>query len=692
MATTKRSTKAGAQSFGMPEEGRRRVIIENVQPSVDGGRYPAKRVEGDTVTVTADIYADGHDHIRATVHYRRAGDDAFSEVDLSPLGNDAWEGEFPVGSVGRCEFWVSAWIDHYETWLAGLEKKAEVDAETEVDLAIGARLVRGAAERATEAGRKSDAGALADHASLLEDAGVPIRTRVGHALADDAADLAHGYPNRVFETKSAAVYTIVVDPPKARFSSWYEMFPRSVYKPGTSRGTFREVVSHLDYIAGMGFDVLYLPPIHPVGVSFRKGRNNSLLAQPDDPGSPWAIGSSDGGHTAINPELGSLKDFRALVDAASKRDIDVALDIAFQCSPDHPWVGEHPDWFVQRPDGTIQYAENPPKKYQDIYPINFESPDWANLWQALKGVFDYWIDQGVTIFRVDNPHTKSFPFWEWCISAIKEEHPEAIFLAEAFTRPRRMYGLAKMGFTQSYTYFTWRTAAPEIRSYVEELAQTEVAEYCRPNFWPNTPDILHEYLQEGGRPAFIIRLVLAATLTANYGIYGPAFELLESEPREPGSEEYLDSEKYEIRHWNIDDPRSLRNIITRVNALRRDNPALQLNRTIRFHQTESPEILAYSKTSIDGTNVVLTVVNVDYEHTKSGRVEFSPAAVGLPDSRPFEVTDLLTGDRYTWHDYWNFVQLDPFLNPAHVFKLELPPGDGAASRPDTTHAGRGGRP
>jgi starch synthase (maltosyl-transferring) len=655
-------------ALGFPDEGRQRVVIENVRPSADAGRYPVKRVAGDTVTVKADIYADGHDHIRSRLRYRRVEESEFGETELAPMGNDSWEGSFPVGDVGACEFEIVAWIDHYETWIAGLKKKVEVDAETDMDLSIGAELVRGAAERATA---KKDRERIAEHAELLGSTAAPLQERAGHALDPRMIDLISRYPDRALESTSPTVYPITVDPPKAQFSSWYEMFPRSTYGGSKGHGTLRDCINRLDYVAEMGFDVLYLPPIHPIGRAFRKGPNNALVADKEDPGSPWAIGSDEGGHTAIHPDLGSEKDFQALVREARKRGIDIALDVAFQCSPDHPWVSDHPEWFVRRPDGSIQYAENPPKKYQDIYPLNFESDDWQNLWSTLKSVFDHWIDLGVTIFRVDNPHTKSYPFWEWCISAIKVEHPEAIFLAEAFTRPRRLYGLAKIGFSQSYTYFTWRTEAAELMDYAQELATTAVAEYCRPNFWPNTPDILHEYLQEGGRPAFIIRLILAATLSSNYGIYGPAFELQEATPREPGSEEYLDSEKYEIRRWNVGDPRSLRPLITRVNSIRHDNPALQANRSLRFHACEDPSLLAYSKSSEDGANVILAVVNVDYEHTRAGRVEFSPAAVGLHDSRPFIMTDLLTGESYTWHEYWNYVQLDPFLNPAHIFRLEL---------------------
>jgi len=647
-------------------EGRQRVVIENISPSVDGGRYPIKRTAGDPVHVEADVYADGHDHVRTLVAFRSARDQAFEECYLEPQGNDLFAGFFEVTEIGTYEFLVYAWIDHFDTWIAGLAKKVEVDSETHVDLMIGGDLLEGCAKRASGKEKKR----LEALAVEIKAEKVDVRTRASLVLDPESVDLAMRYPDRSFQTISTP-YRVTVDPPIARFSSWYEFFPRSTGASATEHGTLKSAITRIDYVKKLGFDVIYLPPIHPVGTAFRKGPNNALVAKKGDPGSPWAIGSEAGGHTAVHPELGTVDDLRTFVNEAESADIKVALDIAFQCSPDHPWVAEHPEWFVSRPDGTIQYAENPPKKYQDIYPINFESDEWENLWIALRDVFLFWIAAGVTIFRVDNPHTKSFPFWEWCIASIKERHPEALFLAEAFTRPKRTYGLAKKGFSQSYTYFTWRTGSAELREYLEELTQTNVVEFFRPNFWPNTPDILHEYLQEGGRPAFMIRLALAATLTANYGIYGPAFELLEHKPRDRGSEEYIDSEKYQIREWNLKDPQSLAPYISKINSIRRENPALQQNRTLRFHATTNPNLIAYSKTSRDGTNIILTVVNLSYEHTEEGQVEFSPAAVLLPDSRPFKMCDLLTGGEFEWSEYWNFVTLDPFGSPAHIFSLEL---------------------
>jgi starch synthase (maltosyl-transferring) len=457
---------------------------------------------------------------------------------------------------------------------------------------------------------------------------------------------------------------VVVDPVRARFSSWYETFPRSVRDDG-KHATFQDLVRLLPYVEEMGFDVLYLPPVHPIGTTARKGKNNAVAAAPGDVGSPWAIGGKDGGHKAIHPDLGTMEDFERLVEESSKKSIQIALDIAFQCSPDHPYVKEHPQWFRWRPDGTVQYAENPPKKYQDIYPFEFENPDYMGLWSELKSVFEFWASHGVKIFRVDNPHTKAFPFWEWCIAELKQAHPELIFLAEAFTRPRVMHRLAKLGFTQSYTYFTWRNSKSELTEYFTELSQHASREYFRPNVWPNTPDILHETLQHGGRPAFIIRLVLAGTLAASYGIYGPAFELCERIPREPGSEEYLNSEKYEVKRWDRARADSLRELISRINRVRKENPALQSDWSLRFHPVDSGQMLAYSKQA--GDNMVLVVVNLDPHHVHSGWIDF-----GMPGD-VYELHDLLAGGRYTWNGGRNYVELNPHTLPAHVFRVHRRP-------------------
>jgi starch synthase (maltosyl-transferring) len=462
---------------------------------------------------------------------------------------------------------------------------------------------------------------------------------------------------------------VVVDRERACFSTWYEMFPRSCATEPGRHGTFKDCEARLPYVAAMGFDILYLPPVHPIGSTHRKGRNNATVAGPDDPGSPWGIGSEAGGHTAVHPALGTLDDFRRFAAKAREYDLEIALDIAFQCSPDHPYVLQHPEWFRQRPDGTVQYAENPPKKYQDIYPLDFETDQWQSLWGELKRVVLFWIEQGVRIFRVDNPHTKPLRFWAWLIDEVKRDYPTAIFLAEAFTRPKVMYYLAKCGFTQSYTYFAWRNTKEELTQYFTTLTQTEVREFFGPNLWPNTPDILTEYLQLGGRPAFMTRLVLAATLGASYGIYGPAFELCENRPREPGSEEYLNSEKYEIKAWDLDRPDSLKEFIARVNHIRRENPALQRNQNLRFHSVSNDQLICYSKHTEDHSNVILVVVNLDPHHTQSGWVELSTESLGLPLDGQYQVHDLLGDGRYLWHGQRNFVELNPNIVPAHIFRL-----------------------
>jgi starch synthase (maltosyl-transferring) len=462
---------------------------------------------------------------------------------------------------------------------------------------------------------------------------------------------------------------VVVDPQRARFSAWYELFPRSTSPDPKRHGTFQDVVDRLDYVAELGFDVLYMPPIHPIGRQFRKGPNNKPSESSRDPGVPWAIGGATGGHTAIHPELGDSAGFTRLVHDARRRGIEIALDIAFQASPDHPWVKDHPEWFRARPDRTIQYAENPPKKYQDIYPFDFESSDWRGLWEALAGVFRFWIDQGVTIFRVDNPHTKAFRFWEWCITEIKRDHPETLFLAEAFTRPKVMYRLAKLGFSQSYTYFTWRNNAAEMREYLEELTSPLVREFFRPNFWPNTPDILHADLQTGARAAFEARLVLAATLSSNYGIYGPAFELMEHTPRDPGTEEYLNSEKYEQRTWDLEAPHSLRDLIARMNRVRREHVALQSTERLKFHEIDNPYLLAYSKNSEDRADIVLTVVNFDYERTQGGVLEIDLYGLGLPVDRPFRVLDLFDGSTTVVTGSRVPIELNPHERAAYVVAL-----------------------
>ena len=492
------------------------------------------------------------------------------------------------------------------------------------------------------------------------------------ALGDELLDLMERYPDLSDAFTYPEKLPVYTDRARAGFSSWYEMFPRSAGAPG-NHGTFKDVEARLPYIAELGFDVLYLPPIHPIGHTARKGRNNSVNAAPDDPGTPWAIGSEEGGHKAVDPRLGTLKDFRRLVKKAGDLGIELALDIALQCSPDHPYVKDHPEWFEWRPDGTIQYAENPPKKYQDIYPLYFETRQRQELWDEMKSIFTYWAEQGVRIFRVDNPHTKPFPFWEWLIPEVRKDYPDVIFLAEAFTRPKIMYRLARLGFTQSYTYFTWRNTKQELTDYLKELTETPVRDFFRPNFWPNTPDILHAYLRHGGRPAFITRLVLAATLSSNYGIYGPAFELMQRTPLREDSEEYLDSEKYEIKLWNINSEHSLKDLIARVNRIRRENPALQSNRNLWFNASDNDNIICYSKHTADRSNIVLAVVNLDPHHTQSGWFNVPLSAWGLDPNRPCRAEELLGGSEVTWHGEWNSIELDPARIPALIFHIRQDP-------------------
>lgn len=636
-----------------------RVVIEAVTPSVDDGRFAAKRIVGDRVTVEADVFGDGHDHVSSEVQYRVAGSGRWKTVPMERLAMDRRRGSFTVDRPGGHEFRVRGWIDHFDTWRDGLEKKVGAGQDVSVDLQIGADMVVDAVDRADG----DDAEALSGFATRIGDATATDDERVAAALEPDLSALLFEWGDRSMATITPA-FPLWVDRTRARFSSWYELFPRSWGAPG-SHGTFADVAEKLDYVAEMGFDVLYLPPIHPIGVTMRKGPNNSLDASPEDPGVPWAVGSSDGGHLAINPKLGTLDDFRALRKRAESLGIELAMDIAFQCSPDHPWVTEHPEWFKHRPDGSIQYAENPPKRYEDIYPIDFETSDPEGLWEALRDVFLYWIDQGVEIFRVDNPHTKAFPFWEWVITQVTERHPGAIFLAEAFTRPTVMHRLAKAGFTQSYTYFTWRNTAWELKTYMEDLSA--VSDFLRPNFWPNTPDILPQYLQNGGRPAFIARAVLAAMLSSNYGVYGPEFELMGNTPRAPGSEEYLDSEKYQIREWDLDRADSLAPLLGRLNQIRRDHAALQRTDNITFHPIDNQDILCFSKEWED--DLVLVVVNLDPHHTQSGYIQLPLEEMGIAEHSSFQVHDLLTDRRFLWNDQWNYVELDPTGIPAHVFAV-----------------------
>jgi starch synthase (maltosyl-transferring) len=644
----------------------RRVVIEGVEPEVDGGRFAIKRTVGDEVRVRADIYADGHDSLAARLLWRREEERAWNEVPMRLDNNDRWEGAFRAEKLGRYLYSIVAWVDAFGSWSKDLKKRADAGQDISVDVLIGAEMARAASERA----RGAEAKKMADAAAKLKDlAKKDPDGAVAIALGVELALLVNAWRDRADDAHYQHELAVVVDPVKARFSTWYELFPRSVTTDPKRHGTFKDVMDRLPYVAGMGFDVLYLPPIHPIGRSERKGKNNSTTPAPDDTGSPWAIGSKEGGHKEIHPQLGTLDEFKSLVARAKELGIDVALDIAFQCAPDHPYVKAHREWFRERPDGTVQYAENPPKKYQDIYPFNFESPRAQELWYELKSVVEYWIEQGIHVFRVDNPHTKPFAFWGWMIGEVKRDHPETIFLSEAFTRPKVMYQLAKLGFTQSYTYFAWKNTSFELTEYFLEMDQAGVFEYFRPNLWPNTPDILNEYLQKSGRAGFMTRLILAGTLGASYGIYGPAFELCEARPVRAGSEEYLDSEKYQIRIWDINNPNSLRDLITHVNRIRRGSAALQRNTGLAFHPVDNPQLIAYSKVSGDSSDIVLVVANLDPHNRQAGWVNVDVAALHLGSEESYQVHDLLTDARYVWHGSRNFVDLNPTVLPAHVFRV-----------------------
>jgi len=661
-----------------PIEGRRRVIIEEIQPSIDCGRYPAHRILGDPIAVTAAIFADGHGRVAARLLYRHDTEKHWRVIPLTPLSNDLWRGEFLTDKLGTYHFAIQAWVDHFATWHDDLKKRLAaqpdphqpseaISTPQDIPLAlhIGAQLI----DHIGELIEGPDRLPISEAAANLRTLAAQGSGFYSDPITAELCELIARHPDLELSTRTETDFTIWVDRPRARFSTWYELFPRSCSPTPDAHGTLADVEAMLPQIASMGFDVLYLPPIHPIGLAFRKGPNNNVIAQPGDEGSPWAIGAPDGGHKAVHAKLGTLADVDRLAAAARKQHIDLALDIAFQCSPDHPWVAEHPAWFTKRPDGSIQYAENPPKKYQDIYPLNFDSTDWRGLWDELLSVFLFWVDHGVHCFRVDNPHTKALPFWEWCITEIHKKHPDVLFLSEAFTRPHVMYSLAKAGFSQSYTYFTWRNHKAELQEYMKEITTPPVSDFFRPNLWPNTPDILHEFLQTGGRPAFIQRYILAATLSSSCGIYGPAYELCEHLPFKPSSEEYLHSEKYEIRQWDRSDPNSIAPLITRVNQIRRENPALQVNDTLHFHPVDNPALICYSKVSPHQDNLILTCVNLDPHHEHAGWVNLDLGALGIPSNTSFELEDLLIGDRYTWRNRTNYIALRPQQMPAHIFRI-----------------------
>jgi starch synthase (maltosyl-transferring) len=646
----------------LPHDGRRRVFIEQVRPAVDCGRAALKRVLGEPIEVEVDAIVEGHDRVACALLHAPAGSASWIVVPMAPVEEDVWRASFVPAQLGRHRYTVAAWVDAFATWR---HKFARRSAHDDIELALreGAALVRAAAMRA----RGPERGALLAYAASLE-SDAPLSERRQSALTEALRELMAACPDRSLETVYDPPLEAVVERPLARCGAWYEFFPRSAVEAPARHGTFATAARRLGYVAAMGFDVVYLPPIHPIGTSHRKGRNNALRAGADDPGSPWAIGGTGGGHKSIHEELGTLEDFESFRREAERLKLEIALDVAFQCSPDHPYVREHPRWFARRPDGSVQFAENPPKKYEDIYPLDFGTAEWRALWEELRDVVLFWIDRGIKIFRVDNPHTKPFDFWRWLIADVQSRHPDTIFLSEAFSRPRVMYRLAKLGFSQSYTYFTWRNTKQELTDYFTELKA--VRDWYRPNLWPNTPDILHEYLQTGGRSAFMARAALAATLGASYGVYGPAFELLEQMPREAGSEEYLDSEKYEVKRWDLERDDSLQSFLTSLNSIRRENQALQHDDTLTFRQIDNDRLICYSKTSHDGKNIVLVVVNLDPQHAQSGFIDV-PLDEWLLDAHDaYRAHELVSGKSYEWQGSRVFVTLSSTDCPVCVFRIE----------------------
>jgi starch synthase (maltosyl-transferring) len=639
------------------------IVIEQVRPAVDDGRYPVKRIVGDTLTVTADIFKEGHDLLAARIRYRARGDAEWREAPLRPVDNDGWAGSFVLEANTRYAYTVEAWTDTFGSWVEEMRRRitgGQTDLTSE--LLEGGGLV----ETARDAARGADAEALGRALDRLA-AATSRDTRLDVLLDGDLRQTMLRAAPRPDLTRHDRELEAVVDRPLAAYASWYELFPRSQGRVAGRHGTFDDCLERLPDIRQMGFDVIYLPPIHPIGRTARKGPDNSLHAGPSDPGSPWAIGAAEGGHTALHPELGTIDDFRRLVKAAQGLGLEIALDFAIQCSPDHPWVREHPEWFYPRPDGNIKYAENPPKKYQDIYPINFASPAWPALWDALLSVVRFWIDQGVRTFRVDNPHTKPLDFWAWLIREVQERDPEVIFLSEAFTRPKVMRALAKAGFTQSYTYFTWRNFKEELTEYLEELTRSEMAEYFRGNFFVNTPDILPEVLQRGGPPAFRLRAALAATLSSVWGVYS-GFELCESAAL-PGTEEYQHSEKYEIRVRDWDAPGNLKDYLARLNAIRRENRALHSMGGLRFYSASSPHVIFYGKSTPGRDNVVLAAINLDPFATHEATLEIPLGDIGIAPDETYELHELLGGERRLMRGAAHTVALDPRTAPAHIYRV-----------------------
>jgi len=637
------------------------VVIENLQPLLDGGHYPIKRIIGEDLGVEADIFKDGHDVVAAVLKWRVLGKRAWRETPMNFVDNDRWRGVCTIYHEAIHEYTVEAWADTFRSWQSEFVKKFDGGiSDLRSEALEGSAIVESAAKRARD---RADRERLLEFSEQISKGANSEIYAI--AQSPELEVLMATYPDRSDATQYAPAPQVVVDRRAALFGAWYEFFPRSAEGRGDRGSTLRDCLPRVDYAKAMGFDVIYLPPIHPIGHTNRKGRNNSLACEPDDPGVPWAIGSEAGGHRAVEPSLGTLADFDWFQKEVRERGMEIALDFALNCSPDHPYVKEHPEWFYRRPDGTIKYAENPPKKYEDIYPLNFRCENWRELWNEIKSIVLFWAEHGVRIFRVDNPHTKPVAFWEYLITGVREKYPDTIFLSEAFTRPKMMKALAKAGFNQSYTYFTWRNSKRELIEYFTELTQTEMSEYFRPNLWPNTPDILPFVLQEGGRPAFMIRVLLAATLSPLYGIYS-GYELCENEAL-PGREEYLDSEKYQFkeRDWNAQG--NIKDWITRLNRIRKQNRALQLYTNLRFYHAENDAILFYGKMTAARDNIILVVVNLDPHRKQNSFVDVPIEQFGQMESDEYRVQDLLSGTTYTWRGRRNYVELDPNIQPAHIF-------------------------
>jgi starch synthase (maltosyl-transferring) len=645
-------------------EGRKRVVVTNVLPKPNGSAYTARGALGEAFTITADIFTDGHDEIAASIFIRSENEERWQELPMKKGLNDRWAADFISPAAGRYMYRIDAWVDHFTTWREGLKKKYAAGQDISVELGIGAQLLEKALNTAPN---ENDSEQLRAYTVSWKDASQAAESFL-EATGETLATTMYHYRDPALVTSCTAETAFEIERKQAAYSTWYELFPRSASAEPGRHGTFKDVIELLPRIAKMGFTVLYLPPIHPIGEKNRKGKNNSLTPGPDEPGSPWAIGNRKGGHKAIHSALGTLTDFKKLVSQSRRQGLEIAMDIAYQCAPDHPYVKQHPQWFKWRPDGTVQYAENPPKKYEDILPFDFETDDWENLWLELKSVIDYWISAGVTIFRIDNPHTKSFRFWAWLIAEIRKAHPEIIFLAEAFTRPRVMEQLAKAGFNQSYSYFTWRNDKKELEEYMTTLTKTEMRYYFRPNFWPNTPDILPPALVNGGENAHIMRLILAATLSSNYGLYGPIYEFGINQPHGT-KEEYIDNEKYEIKYWDWQAYTRIGEIITRVNRIRRQNPALQSTWNIEFAETSNDQIICYTKHDAATGNLLVVVVNLDVSRTQGAHIQIPFEKLGLERPQQLFLHDLLSGEKYRWQDEWNYVELNPYHMPAHILRV-----------------------